>query len=257
MALNEQLGLKKNPFSLKSSEQELAFLEKIFFEPNYYKTLVSDLSSGVSRIIIGQRGAGKSSIINKLLTDLEEQNILTIKIDRFDSIPIRKNETAFIRLMLREIVTKLAIYLDKNPAQVKKLDKTDKEKLSLFIRIFFKTLSKSEYSNIYDNIHKVKVINFFIRFFNKWGVGVANSATSTAISITSTIIRQSIGFEHIDTKDVYKEYFGVVSEIDFDKIDFEKQNYTKDVLKQILDEFLKFLDLAPDTHLFYQIIRLS
>ena len=64
----------------------------IFYEPNYYTSLISDLSNGVSRIIIGQRGAGKSSIINKLLKDLEDINVFTIKIDRFDSIPIKKNE---------------------------------------------------------------------------------------------------------------------------------------------------------------------
>ena len=66
MTLDDNLGLSKNPFSKRSSEQELDFLEEIFYEPNYYKTLMDVLSTGDSRFIIGQRGHGKSSIINKL-----------------------------------------------------------------------------------------------------------------------------------------------------------------------------------------------
>ncbi len=119
MKLDTNLGFKKNPFSKKSSEQELDFLEEIFFEPNYYATLKDVLASGDSRFIIGQRGHGKSSIINKLFEDLEKDNLLTLKIDRFDSIPISKNETALIELIITSLITKTAIYLEKNPSKKK------------------------------------------------------------------------------------------------------------------------------------------
>jgi hypothetical protein len=89
MSLSNSLGLEKNPFSKKSSEQELQFLNHIFYKPNYYDTLMETLSSGDSRFIIGQRGHGKSSIINKLFEDLEKKNIFTIKVDRFDSVPVK------------------------------------------------------------------------------------------------------------------------------------------------------------------------
>lgn len=107
MTLNDSLGFERNPFSKKSSEQELQFLNKIFYQPNYYPTLMDTLSNGDSRFIIGQRGHGKSSIINKLFEDLEKDYVFTIKVDRFDSIPIKKNEIALIRLILTELVTKI------------------------------------------------------------------------------------------------------------------------------------------------------
>jgi putative ribosome biogenesis GTPase RsgA len=103
MTLDSNLGFTKNPFSKKSSEQELEFLDKIFYEPNYYNTLLNDLSNGDSRFIIGQRGHGKSSIINKLQEDLDEKNNLTIKIDRFDDIPIKDNENALITLIIKSL----------------------------------------------------------------------------------------------------------------------------------------------------------
>jgi hypothetical protein len=241
MTLDENLGLLKNPFAKRSSEQELDFLEDIFYEPNYYRALMDVLSSGDSRFIIGQRGHGKSSIINKLLDDLEGVNLFTVKIDRFDGIPTKRNETAFIKVILKSIITKLAIYLDKNRAVIKKLDKFEKEKLALFIRLFFRTLSKNEYSKLYDNVHKVRVKNFFIRQFNKWGIGVANSIASTAISVTSHVVRESLGFQNIEAKSVYKEYFGSVKEINFDTLDIDKEDCSKQGLKSILDEVLDII----------------
>lgn len=239
MTLDDSLGLIKNPFSKRSSEQETEIFSNIFFEPNYYKTLLNDLSSGDSRFIIGQRGHGKSAIINKLMEDLEQsKDLFVIKIDRFETIPIKRNETAFLKLILKSLITKQAIFIDKNKHLIKKLDKFDKEKIAFFIRLFFRTLSQSEYTSIYDNLQKVELKNFFIRQFNKWGLTPANTIASSAISITSNLVRQSIGVENIDATQVYKEYFGKIPEINFDTIDIEKHDCSKDGLKRILDEVL-------------------
>lgn len=244
MTLDSNLGFKKNPFSKKSSEQELEFLDEIFYEPNYYNTLLNDLSNGDSRFIIGQRGHGKSSIINKLQEDLEKNKNLTIKIDRFDDIPIKENENALITLIIKSLTTKISVFLNKNKSCVKKLDSIRKEKLALFIRMFFDTLSKKEYENIYNNVHKVKTKNAIINFFNKFLLQSTNQVTSAIISIGSSFIRESIGIEGIDVKNAYKNYFGEFSQIEFDKIDFNQKNFTRVELKQILDELLDIIKVV-------------
>lgn len=240
MTLITSLGFSKNPFTKKSSEQELDFLDEIFFEPNYYKSLSNDLANGDSRFIIGQRGHGKSSIINKLLRDLEIEKVLTIKVDRFDSIPVRKNETALIKLILKLLVTKISIFIDNNKDKKRLLNDIEKEKLALFIRLFFQTLSKSEYEKIYDSIHKVKVRNWITRFYNKRILKPSNSITSSVIAITSSIINQSLGLDKVETGSVYKEFFGESKEIDFSKINIETHSdfNNKESLKLILDEVL-------------------
>ena len=151
--INEHLCLTKNPFSKKSSEQEKEFINKIFFEPNYYYTLKDDLSNGDSRFIIGQRGFGKSSIINKLYQDLSGNNVLTILIDRYDEIPVKKNETALLKLILKQITKKLCVFLYSNKKHKKKLTPIQLEKLALFIRMFFVSLSAKEHLEIYNNVH--------------------------------------------------------------------------------------------------------
>lgn len=239
MILDKNLGLLKNPFSKKSSEQEIEFIEDIFFEPNYYKALTSDLSSGDSRFIIGQRGHGKTSIINKLVEDLEkEPDLFVVMIDRFDSIPIKTNETAFLILILKTLITKLSIFLHKNKELVKSLNQAEKEKLAVFIRLFFSSMSRSEYDDIYNSIHKVKAKNWFIKLFNKWGLVPANTIASSAISISSNFVKQSLGLDSVDSPNVYKEYFGTIKEINYEKIEIKEEDCTKEKLKKMLDEVL-------------------
>lgn len=256
MTLDDCLGFSKNPFFKKSAEQELSFLDDIFFEPNYYSSLKDVLVNGDSRFIIGQRGHGKSFIINKLLEDLEKEKTFVVKIDRFDTIPVKKNETALLKLIIQTIVTKVTIYIDKNKKVVKKLNKREKEKLALFIRLFFKTLSKTEYNEIYNNFHGVKKKNFFIRCFNKIGLVPLNTATSAVVHITSSVIRQSVGFDNIQVENVYRDYFGKIPEVNFDKLDLENEQYDKSQLKHILDELLiiiKQIDFETTVILFDKI----
>lgn len=238
MTLDFHLGFTRNPFSKKSSEQELDFLDDIFFEPNYYQALMDDLLNGDSRFIIGQRGHGKSSIINKLLEDLESKNLLIIKIDRFDSIPLKRNETALIKLILKYIVIKLSAYLFNNKKALKQLNKIDKEKLAFFHRVFYGTLSKNEYKDVYNCYHNVKRKNWLIRQFNRWGLGPVNAASSAFINMASDAVRQSLGLDKVDPSTVYKDYFGVLDEIKIDKINIDKENYSKESLKQLLDDIL-------------------
>ena len=122
------------------------------------------------------------------------------------------------------------------------MSQIEKEKLALFIRLFFTSLSQEEFKLIYDNIHKVKVKNFFIRLFNKWGLTPANTVASTAISITSNLIKQSIGLDNTESPNVYKEYFGALKELNFEKIDVKTQDCSKDSLKLMLDEVLIILN---------------
>lgn len=85
--LFENLGLKQNPFSKFSAEEEKEYLDKIYECPKDYLTILSDVKSGSSRYIMGDRGFGKSALMYKLSNDLEESNIFSVLIDSYDEIP--------------------------------------------------------------------------------------------------------------------------------------------------------------------------
>lgn len=63
-------NLSKNPFAQYSAEEDLEHLKSIYFEPRYYRELRDNARNGSSRILVGQRGLGKSATIHFLFEDL-------------------------------------------------------------------------------------------------------------------------------------------------------------------------------------------
>lgn len=238
--INQLLGLQRNPFSKKSSEQEKNFISNIFFEPNYYHTLKDDLSNGDSRFIIGQRGYGKSSIINKLYLDLSQDNILTILIDRYDDVPVKKNETALLKLILKEVTKKLCVFLYSNKKHKKKLNSINLEKLAFYIRMFFVTISPKEYEQVYNNIHNIKAEKIFVKIMNKFGIKIFNSVASTTVNLTSNLISKSLGVDSLSVTNVYTEYMGEFKEKNVDLINVDE--FSKEKLKNILDDLLEMVE---------------
>lgn len=234
--LNTNLGFSKNPFSKFSAEEEIAFHKEIFYEPTFYQTLLDDLKSGTSRFILGQRGHGKSSIIHQLKSDLEDSQILTVIIDRFDDIGLDNNKIELLNLILRELVTKYVIFLDKNKSYLKKLNKENKELLGLFIRLFFNSITKTDYANKYEIVKKTKSKNYLIRLFNKI-VKPANSILDSAIIISSSIISESLGLNTDLGKARHKDYLSQIKHIKIDASDNDLTLITdKRQLKDLLNK---------------------
>lgn len=236
--LNVNLGFSRNPFSKFSAEEEIEFHNEIFYEPTFYQTLLDDLKSGTSRFILGQRGHGKSSIIHKLKTDLETEQVLTIIIDRFDEISLTQNKIELLNLILQEFVTKYVLFLDKNKVYLKKLNSEDKEALCLLIKLFFQPLTKTEYETRYDNIKSIKTKNWLINLFNKV-VKPTNSIISSGILITSKLIADSLNLNNFETKTAYTEY---LTEMDYIDISANSQELQLKKSKRHLKELLNRLN---------------
>jgi hypothetical protein len=234
-AINKSLGFNKNPFSKFSAEEELDFHNEIFFKPTFYDTLLEDLKSGTSRFILGQRGHGKSSIIHKLKTDLENRKVFTVIIDRFDNISIDNNKIELLNLILHEYVSKLGIYLYKNPKLVSRLEAEDKEFLALLFKLFFKPLTSNEYEKIYNSVNKVKTKNKLIKFWNKI-TSPTNAVINTGVLITSTILTEHLGISKIEGYK-YQEFFKKIEAENFRDSKTEEILLVSDkrTLKEILD----------------------
>ena len=131
-------NLTENPFSRYSAEEELAFLNEIFYPPRYYNELKELLKEGVSRFILGQRGQGKSIVIYKLLDDLSKNHSMPFLISRYDSIPVVNNENHLLYLILQNITIEIAKHLSVQKDARKELTKSQKKKLS-FLSSYFMT----------------------------------------------------------------------------------------------------------------------
>lgn len=203
--LFDKLGFLENPFSRFSAEEEVDYLEDIYIQPRYFQSLLSDLLSGASRFVFGERGSGKSALILELNRELSKRNALSVLIQKYDDIPLENNDKHLLLLIIRNILNNFIIALTKNPFLLKKLNKYDKEKLSILIRDFYRSISKQEYEDVYNKVTKFKTKNLLKRLFNAINRPI-NIAISSSIEIGSDFICKSLNLPKVANTTFYKSY---------------------------------------------------
>ncbi len=205
-------NLNNNPFSKMSAEEEIDFIDEIFYKPRYYDEVIGLFTSGISRFIIGKRGQGKSMLIHNLFNDLKDLNILSILITRYDEIPLEKNENHFLYSIMQSLTIELSKFLLKNPDEYNKLSKNEKNRIAFFIELFYKDKWNSEFIEYARIIKKRKSANLFRRIINKTFLGIINSTINGTVLISSQFIRQSIGLPEPENNPSSIEYIKDISE---------------------------------------------
>ena len=204
--LYENLGFKKNPFSTFSAEEEVDFIDDIFVNPLYLKSLKDDIASGHSRFILGARGIGKTSLIIALNNHCQSSNIFSVVIDEFEGVPVKKNKAEIIKLIIESMIRDFSVYLIKSPFLARNLDSNEKEKLSFVINNFFKSLSDSEFDSVYNKVTGYKFRNSLKRIYNKIFNRPVNIAISGGVEIISDTIRNALGLPDPNNGKFYKTY---------------------------------------------------
>ena len=240
-SLFETMGFESNPFSKFSAEEELSYLNKIYFKPKYFQSLLNDISSGSSRFIFGERGSGKSALIIELNKELLSSNTFSVIIDGYDEIPIEKNEVHIILLIFKKLLKEYIFAVSKNRQTLSGLDRVEKEKLSIFIKEFFSTISKKEFSSAVDKVERIKVKNILKRLYNKYFNKPLNVGISSAVEITSDWISKHFGLQIKSSDNFYKEYLPEFKIEEIKRLGLEKQiikekNYKK--AKELLADLI-------------------
>lgn len=104
-------NISDNPFARFSAEEE-EDLRSIFLKPRYYDALKSNARQGNSRILVGQRGLGKSATIHVLFEDLKANKTLPLLITRYEGIPLTNNKGYFLYKILQSLTKRIqSIYI--------------------------------------------------------------------------------------------------------------------------------------------------
>lgn len=231
-------NIKNHPFSNFSAEEEKKFLKDIFFEPNYYRELHDVIIDGSSRLLIGQRGFGKSATIYSLIRDLPNQNVLPILIHKYDGIPIENNESHFLCVILKNITNEIAKFLFTNKDGRRKLTDYQKDKLSFFIQLFYDSSTSSYYIEKAKEIKKIKRCIWILSLFNK-NLKVINTILNCAQSFTSTLLRESLQIPIVDNSTEIVKSF--LHEVKVPKIESVKWNEIVSLSIGTLKEYMKIL----------------
>lgn len=157
---NNIININGNPFLQRSAEDELDFLEEIYYKPVYYDELIDNAINGASRMLVGQRGLGKSATIHFLFKELKQNQTLPLLITRYDDIPLNNNEPYFLYKIMQSLCNGIAHYLFVNKKARKKLSKYQKEQLAFFIELFFDPQTSEEYVTSAKEIKQKQRWNF-------------------------------------------------------------------------------------------------
>ena len=189
-------NISDNPFARFSAEEE-EDLRSIFVKPRYYDALKSNARQGNSRILVGQRGLGKSATINMLFEDLKANGTLPLLITRYEGIPLSNNKGYFLYKIVQSLTKRLSEHLYKNRKDAKLLSKEQKKRLSYLVEMFYDDEIAEDYLK-QAKVIKTKKRNIGLsKFFNK-NLKLINGVVSGAIKVTSSVVRQSMGLPEND-----------------------------------------------------------
>lgn len=241
--LYNNLGFFMHPFTSFSAEEEVEYLDEIaylndfFNPPKYFNSLYTELKNGASRFIFGERGSGKTALMLRLKRTLEKEGVFTVLIDDYDAVNLKNNSKQILIKILQNCVTILSVRLLKSPGFIKKLSNIEKEKLSFFITVFFKSLSRKEFEEICNKVAGVKTKNIIKLVYNRIICRTVNQIISSSIEIVSSLIKKTLSLDFNPSIVIYKEYLPEIkieqiadSKVDASEISYEK---LKDLLKDL------------------------
>ncbi|MBO5631175.1 MAG: hypothetical protein J5965_19065, partial [Aeriscardovia sp.] len=224
-----------NPFARFSAEEE-EDLRSIFLKPRYYDALKSNARQGNSRILVGQRGQGKSATIHMLFEDLKANKTLPLLITRYEGIPLANNKGFFLYKILQSLTKRLAEHLYRAPKDAKKLTKEQRNSLGRLVELFYDEEIAEDYLKEAKTIKSKKRANWFRRLFNS-NLRLINSVVSGAIKITSSVVRESMGIPDADSDSTPSSIF---EEMKLNEINSMSM---KDVVEKGNDKLLAFIKL--------------
>lgn len=205
-------NLSRSPFAFYSAEEELEFLDEIYYEPKYYNELIELLSSGVSRFILGQRGQGKSATIYKLFNDLSKNHTLPLLITRYDDIPLTQNENYILYSIMQTMTMGIANHLFENSKSKNKLTRLQQQRVSFFIELFYDEHCSSQFIESAKVIRNKKIKNKWRQFFNKKLLYTLNTIINGTVHISTSYLKQNTGLETGNESFIFKEYFKTLPE---------------------------------------------
>ena len=138
----KSIGFKKYPFSTYSTENEVEYFEKIFFPPDNYEPVKETFENGNTIFIIGNRGIGKTALIEDFKKIQKKNNSLFCFVDDFSTLSEGYSENEFIQFLLKNISKNLFTDLIDHNKKIKKLKNDQRYLLSVLYYNFFPVVNK-------------------------------------------------------------------------------------------------------------------
>ena len=138
----QSFDLKDYPFNTFTTEHEVDIAKKIFVSQGEYDPIIDAFKSGRNLIIKGERGSGKTAILEDFKRYLSDNNQQITTIFDFSSLPSTPKSTDIYRLIITNFLVDLFIKIGEKPLKLLHLNKEEKILLSYLLSQFLSPISQ-------------------------------------------------------------------------------------------------------------------
>lgn len=188
----EGFGLEGYPFNVYTAENESQFANEIFVHPLNYDAIKNSFDSNRSIVIRGNRGTGKTALLNDLFANTDTNNCIQCLIDDYSEMEVSPTNSEYYRLLITNLVTTLFYRLFDDTKRISKLNKEDKVFLSYLLSEYTSTITKNELTRKIEAIQLSGMVRFLKKYANFFRV-VLNYGVNAGLNIINDVIRNYFG----------------------------------------------------------------
>lgn len=201
------LGLNEYPFSVYTTELEQEKAEKLFVKQSKFSLIQDALNNGQNIIILGERGSGKTAILEEFRRLKMSKHEVFAKIDDYTEMPSIPKQEDIYKLILRNLTLETFLLLEKTYFRRFRLNKGDKIFLSFLLNRYSESSTGTQLKEEIENI-QVDIFGKLTRYiFNKIRIPLNYSATVGANFVYQYLLRNFSFLPPVETRDSIVEFF--------------------------------------------------
>ena len=156
----QKLGLNEFPFNTFTTEDELKVAKKIFVSQGEYDPILDGFKDGRNIILLGERGSGKTAILEDFKRYLKSKKLLITTINDFSTLSKTPSNEEVYKLLISEFTITLLESIGNNPLKLWKLSKEERVTLSYLLKTLIPPVTL--------NTLKDKISALQVPFWSTW-----------------------------------------------------------------------------------------
>jgi len=189
----QQIGLKDYPFNVYTAENEGKYASEIFVHPQNYDAIKESFDSGRSIIVRGNRGTGKTALLNDLQDSISTFDYLICIIDDYSKLSICPSLQEYYQLIITSMTDALFERLYDEKYRLKQLSKEEKLFLSLLLEQYTSQVTHSELTRKIESIQLSRTKRFIKSKINLIRA-VFNYGITAGLNVVNDVIRNYFAY---------------------------------------------------------------
>lgn len=183
----QKFGLHDYPFNVYTAENESQYAASIFVHPQNYDAIKESFEEKRSIIIRGNRGTGKTALLNDLQKNTSKSSMMCI-IDDYSELSLSPTTSEYYKLIISNLVIALFSSLFTETKRLQHLSREDKLFLSMLLEQYTTPVTQGELIRKIESIQLSRTQRFFK---NKIDLirAICNYGLTAGLNVVNDVIR--------------------------------------------------------------------